>query len=83
MSEQIAIRITEELAASVEQLVTSGRFRTKAEVVRAALDDLIERERRHEVGEKISQGYRRMPQDEDDVAAATEAAIRSIHEEPW
>jgi len=35
------------------------------------------------VGESIADGYRRIPQDDDEVKAATRAAIRSIHEEPW
>jgi Arc/MetJ-type ribon-helix-helix transcriptional regulator len=83
MSEQIAIRIPEALAAELEGLVTSGRFATKAEAVRSALEALVDAERRAEVGRRIADGYRRVPQDDDDVAAATEAAIRSIHEEPW
>ena len=35
------------------------------------------------IGDLIADGYRRIPQDDDEVAAATRAAIRSIHEEPW
>jgi Arc/MetJ-type ribon-helix-helix transcriptional regulator len=83
MSDQIAIRIPDELATALEGLVSSGRFQTKAEAVRSALENLVERERRKDIGDKISDGYRRVPQDDDDLAVATEAAIRSIHEEPW
>lgn len=83
MSEQIAIRIPDDVAASLEQLVASGRFETKAAAVRWAIQALVEEERRREVGERIVEGYRRLPQTEEEVAAATEAAIRSIHEEPW
>jgi Arc/MetJ-type ribon-helix-helix transcriptional regulator len=83
MSEQIAVRMPDELAAAVEALVTSGRFPTKADAVRTAVEALVESERRRELGERIADGYRRMPQDDDDVRAARAAAIRSIHEEPW
>ena len=83
MSEQIAVRIPDELAESLEDLVSNGVFETKAEAVRAALEELVEAERRRRVGELIADGYRRIPQDDDDVEAARMAAIRSIEEEPW
>jgi Arc/MetJ-type ribon-helix-helix transcriptional regulator len=83
MSEQIAVRIPDGLAEALEDLVAEGRFETKADAVRAALATLIEAERRRRVGESIADGYRRIPQDDDEVKAATRAAIRSIREEPW
>ncbi len=83
MSEQIAIRIPKDLAASLEQLVASGRFETKAEAVRRAVQTLVEEERRREVGERIADGYRRRPQTDEEVAVATASALRSIAEESW
>jgi Arc/MetJ-type ribon-helix-helix transcriptional regulator len=83
MSEQIAIRLPDDLADALSQLVESGRFETKADAVRTALEALVEIERRRRVGALIADGYRRVPQDDDEVEAATRAAIRSIHEEPW
>ena len=68
MSEQIAIRIPDELAVSLEDLVASGRFETKAEAVRTALEALLDAERRRRLGDLIADGYRRMPQrDEEDL----------------
>jgi len=68
MSEQIAIRIPNELAESLEDLVASGRFETKAEAVRTALEALVDAERRRRLGDLIADGYRRMPQrDEEDL----------------
>ena len=83
MSFQIAIRIPNSLAGQLDELVASGRFDTKADAVRAALDALIDAERRADVGRRIVEGYRKVPQDDVDVAAAAEAASRSIDEEPW
>jgi Arc/MetJ-type ribon-helix-helix transcriptional regulator len=83
MSEQIAVRLPDDLAESLDELVETGRFETKADAVRAALAELVEVERRRRVGELIVEGYRRLPQDDDEVRAATRAAIRSIREEPW
>ena len=83
MSQQIAIRIPDDLASDLDGLVSSGRFETKADAVRTALEALIDTERRAEVGRQIVEGYRRVPQDEADVVAASQAAGRSIDEEPW
>jgi Arc/MetJ-type ribon-helix-helix transcriptional regulator len=83
MTEQIAVRIPLELATGLEELVSEGRFETKADAIRAAIRALVDQERRHQIGERIAEGYRRVPQTDDEVAAAAAAAIRSIHEEPW
>ena len=83
MSEQIAVRLPEELAERLDELVASGRFESKAEAVRSAIQTMVEAERRRDIGQRIAEGYRRVPQTDDEVAAAAEAAVRSIHEEPW
>jgi Arc/MetJ-type ribon-helix-helix transcriptional regulator len=83
MSIQIAIRIPLTLAEELADLVASGRFETKADAVRSALEALVDAERRADVGRRIVEGYQRVPQDDVDVAAASEAATHSIDEEPW
>jgi Arc/MetJ-type ribon-helix-helix transcriptional regulator len=83
MSIQIAIRIPNPLAEELEALVSSGRFDTKADAVRSALEALIDAERRADVGRRIVEGYQRVPQEDADVGSAHEAAERSIDEEPW
>jgi Arc/MetJ-type ribon-helix-helix transcriptional regulator len=83
MSEQIAVRLPDDVAAGLNELISSGRFGSKAEAVRAAIRSMLEAERRRETGERIAEGYRRVPQTDEEVAAAADAAVRSIHEEPW
>lgn len=83
MSIQIAIRIPDGLAAELEALVAGGRFETKADAVRAALEALVGDERRADVGRRIVEGYQRVPQGDADVASAHEAARHAIDEEPW
>lgn len=83
MSIQIAIRIPRDLAGQLESLVASGRFDTKADAVRSALEALVDAERRADLGRRIVEGYQRVPQDEADVATAHQAATRAIDEEPW
>ena len=83
MSMQIAIRIPTALAERLDALVTSGTYETRADAVRAALEALLDAERRADVGRRIVDGYRRIPQEDAEVAAAEQAASRSIDEEPW
>ena len=83
MAEQFAIRMSDELARSLDELVSSGRFATRAEAVRAAIEQLVDAERRRDIGARIVRGYTEVPQTDAEVTAATEAAMRSIEEEPW
>ena len=75
--------MNDELAGALDELVASGRFGTRAEAVRRAIEQLGDEERRRELGRRIVQGYADIPQTVAEEAAATEAAIRSIEEEPW
>jgi len=49
----------------------------------ARLDADLERERRAAVGRSIVEGYRRIPEDEDDLAWPDAATAAMIAEEPW
>lgn len=83
MSEQIAVRIPDELAEALDRLVEEEAFPSKAEAIRTAIEAFVDATRRRRVGEAIAEGYRRLPQDDDDVRVARQAALRSIAEEPW
>jgi Arc/MetJ-type ribon-helix-helix transcriptional regulator len=83
MSVQIAVRIPDALIGRLDDVVASGAFETRADAVRAALEALLETERRADVGRRIVEGYRRVPQEDVDVAAAETAAATSVEEEPW
>ena len=83
MSVQIAVRIPDALIGRLDDVVASGRFETRADAVRAALEALLETERRAEVGRRIVEGYQRVPQEDADVATASEAADASLEDEPW
>jgi Arc/MetJ-type ribon-helix-helix transcriptional regulator len=83
MSEQIAVRLPDELAASLERLVgPEGPYVTKADAVRTAIEELVDREERRRIGEAIAEGYRRMPQTAEEIGPI-EDDYRSIEEEPW
>ena len=75
MPELFTIRMSNKLARSLDELVASGRFGTRAETVRAAVEELVDAERRCEVGRRIVQGYADIPHTDAEVAAATATAI--------
>lgn len=83
MSEQIAVRIPDELVRELDSMVRRGEYGSRAEAVRLAIATLVETDRRRRVGDAIADGYRRLPQTDDEVAQAEQAAIASIEEEPW
>lgn len=82
---QLVTRVPEELARAIdEQLVEPGLVKNRSEAVRLALERLIDAERRRRIGEQIVEGYRRIPQTDDDLGLWTEASMRQmIKEEPW
>ena len=80
---QLVIRVSDELAASVDALVAAGAVSSRSEAVRSALERWIDSERRRRIGEAIIEGYKRIPQTEEELAWADNAAAAMIAEEPW
>lgn len=79
MSPQIAVRIDQRLAERLDELVADGRFETKADAIRTAIEALVDVERRRKIGEAIVEGYRRIPQDIDpDLESTLEAAMHDL-----
>lgn len=80
---QLVTRIPDEVAEAIDDLVRARVFASRSDAVRAGLDAVIERERRAAVGRSIVDGYRRIPQDRDDLAWSDAATAAMIAEEPW
>jgi Arc/MetJ-type ribon-helix-helix transcriptional regulator len=83
MSQQIAVRLPDDLASELDALVADGAFASKADAIRSAIESLIDAERRRRVGEAIVEGYSRMPESDEELEEARLTSIRSIEEEPW
>jgi Arc/MetJ-type ribon-helix-helix transcriptional regulator len=81
------------MALRLAELVSEGRFDTKADAVRAAIASLLDTERRRNLGEAIANGYRRIPQEADPELASTLDALAAAalmdtdaeddHEDHW
>jgi len=80
---QLVTRVHDDLAAAVDRLVDAGIVASRSEAVRRGLEELVDRCRRQEIGERIVRGYRERPQDDEDAAWTEESSVRMIAEEPW
>ena len=80
---QLVTRVSDDLVAGVDELVASGVASSRSDAVRSALEHWIDSERRRRIGEAIVEGYKRIPQTEEELAWADDAAAAMIAEEPW
>ena len=55
----------------------------RSQAVRLGLEHLVEHHRREAVGQRVVEGYRRLPQTEAEVGWADEATRRMIADEAW
>jgi Arc/MetJ-type ribon-helix-helix transcriptional regulator len=82
-TEQIAVRLPEELLAEVDNLVARGLYASRAAAVRAGLEAVTESERRRQTDRAILDGYRRQPAGALEREAAVASLRDAILEEPW
>jgi Arc/MetJ-type ribon-helix-helix transcriptional regulator len=82
-TEQIAVRLPEDLLERVDQLVDDGVYESRAAAVRAALELLAEFARRRVLEDAIVQGYQRLPPTPAERASALASLRDAIAEEPW
>ncbi|ADB49366.1 ribbon-helix-helix domain-containing protein [Conexibacter woesei] len=80
---QLVTRSPDGIARAVDDLVEARVFASRSDAVRAGLEAVIERERRAAVGRTIVASYRRVLQDDDDLARSDAATAAMIAEEPW
>jgi len=80
---QLVTRIDEDLAAAVDELIQAGVVENRSQAVRLGLERLVDSHRRRDVGQRIVEGYRRVPQTDAEMGGADEVTRRMIAEEPW
>jgi Arc/MetJ-type ribon-helix-helix transcriptional regulator len=83
VTEQIAIRLPEELLDRVDELVEEGVYESRAAAVRAGLEILAELARRRALDDAIVRGYERLPPTPAERASALASLREAITEEPW
>jgi Arc/MetJ-type ribon-helix-helix transcriptional regulator len=80
---QIAVRLSEELLAEVDELVAQGVYESRAAAVRAGLEAVAESERRRQIDRAVIAGYRRIPAGDADHQSAVASLRDAILDEPW
>jgi Arc/MetJ-type ribon-helix-helix transcriptional regulator len=82
-TEQIAVRLPEELLERVDELVEAGVYESRAAAVRAGLEVLADLARRRALDNAILDGYRRVPPTPAERSSALASLHDAIAEEPW
>lgn len=82
-TEQIAIRLSEELLDQLDDLVAKGVYGSRAAAVRAGIEAITELERRRKTDRAVVDGYRRIPLTAAEQNAAVASLREAITEEPW
>jgi len=82
-TEQIAVRLSPELLADLDELVARGVYASRAAAIRAGVEAITELERRRMTDRAIVDGYRRLPPDISETEAALASLREAIVEEPW
>lgn len=82
-TEQIAVRLPEELLSELDALVASGIYESRAAAVRAGVEAITALERRQRTDRAIIAGYRRTPPTAAEHHAAAASLRDAIAEESW
>jgi len=82
-TEQIAVRLPEQLLAVLDDLVGRGVYKSRAAAVRAGIEAVLELDRRRLTDLAVVDGYRRTPPTEAERESAIASLRDAIVEEPW
>ena len=82
-TEQIAVRLPEELLRELDALVASGIYASRAAAVRAGVEAVTALGRHQQIDRAIVAGYRRTPPTSPEHDAAIASLRDAIAEEPW
>ena len=80
---QLVARVDDEFIEAIDRLIEEGVVASRSDAVRQGLEVLIDRARRHRVGDAIVRGYQASPQTEPEWGWSDDATARMIGEEPW
>jgi Arc/MetJ-type ribon-helix-helix transcriptional regulator len=82
-SEQIAVRLPEQLLAELDDIIRRGVYDSRAAAVRAGLEAIMHLEAQRQIDRTIVDGYTRLPPTEADTSAALASLRAAILDEPW
>jgi Arc/MetJ-type ribon-helix-helix transcriptional regulator len=80
---QVAVRMDAELLERLDWLVARCSFENRADAIRSAIVALAKHEREREIDERIIDGYRRIPQTQDEIEWASRNYWGDLADEDW
>jgi Arc/MetJ-type ribon-helix-helix transcriptional regulator len=80
---QLVTRLDAELVEAVDRLVSDGVVANRSEAVRMGLEQLVDQARRSQIAAAIVEGYRRVPQTDEELERADRGLRALVAEEPW
>jgi metal-responsive CopG/Arc/MetJ family transcriptional regulator len=83
MSTQVAVRFSDELLRDLDWVVVRCDFENRAEAVRAAIAELVHREREREIDDRIIAGYTAMPPTDEERAWSGSRGSPGLPDEDW
>ncbi|MFP5487531.1 MAG: CopG family ribbon-helix-helix protein [Acidimicrobiia bacterium] len=83
MSSQVAVRLDDQLLGELDWLVTRCEYETRADAIRAALSELVRRERDREIDERIVAAYTAAPPSTDEAIPADLAVWDSLADDDF
>jgi metal-responsive CopG/Arc/MetJ family transcriptional regulator len=79
---QTLVQLSEELLALLDR-EAARRHVSRSALIREAIEQHLDAERRAEIGRQIAEGYRRIPETEEEIRWAEESGREMVEEEPW
>lgn len=79
---QTLVQLTDDLLQRLDERAARER-RSRSTLIREAIEDYLSDDLKAEVDRRIVDGYRRLPQTDDEDAWAEANARAAIREEPW
>jgi Arc/MetJ-type ribon-helix-helix transcriptional regulator len=80
---QIAVRMDAELLEKLDWLVVRCAFENRAEAIRSVIEQVARAERDKEIGERIADGYRRLPPTDDEIAWSSRNDWSELDDDDW
>jgi len=79
----VALRLPDEMIVVIDGLVSEGSFSTRTDVIKQALERLFAALERERIDQAIIEGYRRIPETQEEMAQASRNLREMVEEEPW
>lgn len=83
MSTQVAVRLDDQLLGGLDWIVARCEFENRAEAIRAALTELVDRERNREIDERIVAAYTARPQTPEEAITADLTTWDALDDDTW